>query len=201
MFNKKFRFLALSLTALSVGAGLLAPAFATDEVIDATIEARAAIAITPVTDMDFGIVDFAAVHSGTITLGTNGTAALAGATGLALSGATTAGVVTVTGDGASTVDISCETGGTLTDGVANNTLTLGATEIVIGAGAAFGGGTACAGLGTPSLTNDFGTTANPTIRMGASIDTTADDIDGTAVYATDGGGAADNPVTLRITYQ
>lgn len=188
-------------TVIAVGGLASLPVLALDQAIQATIETRAAVAITVVTDMDFGLVDYAATHSGTITLATNGTAALSGATGLTLSGSPTAGNITVSGDGASTVDISCETGGTLTDGVANNTLTLGATEIAIGAGTTFGAGTACAGLATPSLTNDFGTTATPTVRIGGSLNTTTNAIDGSATYATNAGGGADDPVTIRVVYQ
>jgi len=196
MFNRKL----LLGFAVGLAVGLASTAsYATDQDVDATIQTRAAITLVKNTDMDFGIVDYAAVHSGSIQLGTNGTPVLSGATGLTLSGGTpTAGDVDVSGDGASIIEISCETGGTLTDGGAN-TLTLSATEFTTGAGGAPGTGTACAGLGTTPGTVDLSVTATPTILMGGTLDTTADAIDVSATYSTASAGG--NPVTLRVVYQ
>ena len=196
MYNKK-------LLALSVAAGLLIGSAqavnAADVDVDASIITKAAIALTKNTDMDFGDVEYAAVHSGSIQLGPDGNVILTGATGLTLgAAATTAGDVDVSGDGNSIIEISCETGGTLTEGGAN-TLTLSAVEFTTGAGGAPGTGTACAGLGTSPGTVDLSVTATPTILMGGTLDVTADPIDVSATYDTAAAGG--DPVTLRVVYQ
>lgn len=196
MFNKKI--LSLGLVAgLMMGSAQSAHAIDLD--VDASIITRAAISLTKNTDMDFGDVEFDAVHSGNIQLGTDGTVVLAGATGLTLGAApTTAGDIDVSGDGASDIEISCETGGTLTDGGAN-TLTLSAVEFTTAAGGAPGTGTACAGLGVAPAVVDLAVTATPTILMGGTLDTTADAIDVSATYDTAAVGG--DPVTLRVVYQ
>lgn len=196
--NKKLSYLAvLACAALPFAA--VQSANATDQDVQASIQTRAAISLTLNTDMDFGIVDYVPVHSGNILLGTDASVTLSGATGLTVSGGTpTAGSVDVSGDATSVVDISCETGGSLTDGGAN-TLTLSATEVAVDTGAAAGAGLACAGLGTASTTVDLSSNATPTILMGGTIDTTADAIDTSATYDTAAVGG--DPVTLRVTYQ
>lgn len=196
MFNKK-------LLSLGVVAGLLVGtaqvATAADVDVDASIETQAAISLTKNTDMDFGLVEYDSVHSGSIQLGTNGTVTLSGATGLTLGAAsTTAGDVDVSGDGNSVVEISCETGGTLTDG-GSNTLTLSATEIAIDTGAAAGSGTSCAGLASVATTVDLSVNATPKILMGGTLDVGADAIDGSFSYDTAAAGG--DPVTLRVVYQ
>jgi len=196
MFNKKL--LSLGLVAgLLVGTAQVATAADID--VDASIQTQAALSLTKNTDMDFGLVEFDALHSGDIQLGTDGTVVLTGATGLTLGAvATTAGDVDVSGDAASVVEISCETGGSLTDGGAN-TLTLSDVEIAIDTGAAAGAGTACAGLATASTTVDLAVTATPKILMGGTLDVTADAIDGSFTYDTAAVGG--DPVTLRVVYQ
>ena len=195
----KVNFLAFGV-AMGVLAFAASPSFAADVDVDASITTKAAVALTKNTDMNFGTVEYDVAHTGTIELGTDGNAGLAaGSTGMTLSGTPTAGDVDVSGDGASIVDISCETGGTLTDGGAN-TLTLSAVEISTAAGgAAAGAGTACAGLATAAASVDLAVTATPKILMGASIDVTADGIDGSFDYDTANAGG--DPVTLRVVYQ
>ena len=196
MFNKKL--LSLGLVAgLLVGTAQVATAADID--VDASIQTQAALSLTKNTDMDFGLVEFDAAHSGEIQLGTNGTVTLTGASGLTLgTAATTAGDVDVSGDAASVIEISCDAGGTLTDG-GSNTLTLSDVEIAIDTGAAAGSGTACAGLTTVSTTVDLSSTATPKILMGGTLDVGADAIDGTFTYDTAAAGG--DPVTLRVVYQ
>lgn len=196
MFNKK-------ILTVGIAAGLMFGAaqnvMAADVDVDASIITRAAISLTKNTDMDFGAVDYDAAHGGSIQLGTDGTVILTGATGLTLGAAgTTPGDVDVSGDGASTIEISCDTGGTLTDGGAN-TLTLSSVEFTTAAGGAPGTGTSCAGLGTTPGTVDLAVTATPTILMGGTLDVTGNAIAAAATYSTASAGG--DPVTLRVVYQ
>lgn len=178
---------------------------AIDQNIEASIVTRAALAVANVVDMDFGDVEFALAHTGTIRLPTNGTAELVGATGLTLGGTSNAGSFDVTGDGESFIDIYCETGGTLADDDGNDdTLTLSATEIAIDTGVAGGAGNPCGGIAvgvdTPATSVDLSSTANPTILIGGSLDVTADAIDGSYTYSTANATVGD-PVTVRVVYQ
>lgn len=191
MKNTLLRFTAI--TAIAV-AGLTSSAMAADENVEASITTQQAISLNNNADMVFGIVEYDGTHSGDIVLATAGTASLSGATGLTLSGATNAGDVDITGDGASVVDVSCETGATLTDGGAN-TLTIDVVTVAINGG----GDVTCNGLATPVGNVDLSVTANPTVLMGATIDTTADGIDVSAAYSTTNAGG--DPVTLRVIYQ
>ncbi len=195
MFNKKI--IALSVTAGCLLGGIQT-ASALDQDIQASIITKAAIAFSNVVDMDFALVEFAAVHSGDIQLGTNGTVVLSGTVGLTASGVGAAGSVDISGDGASTIDITCETGGTLTDAGVNSLL-LSATEITAGVGGAPGTGTACGGLGIGPISVDLSVTANPTVLMGGTIN-----VDGNAIATSDTYSTAlagGNPVTLRVVYQ
>ena len=170
---------------------------ATDVDVDASITTRAAISLTKNTDMAFGNVDYAATHGGSIQLGTDGSVGLSGATGLTLSGGTTtAGDIDVSGDGASVVEISCETGGVLAE-TGGNTLTLSAVEYTTGAGTTPGGATACAGLGTTPSTVDL----SSTVLMGGTIDVTGNAIAASGTYTTTDTGNGGDPVTLRVVYQ
>ena len=192
------------LTAAAVGlVGLSAGyAHATDQDVQATLDAAAAVSLTLNTDMDFGSVDYTAgAHSGTVDLGSNGTPVLGGASaGLVLNTAgATAGSITVNST-SGTVDISCETGGTLDDG-GGNQLTLGSVGFDINTGAAFGAiANTCAGLGTSPFAVNTGTTANPNILIGGQVTIGANALDagGTATYATSTGG---DPVTFRVVFQ
>ena len=195
MMNKK-----LLLTAITLGIAFGAPsAKAADIDVDATLNTVAAISLTKNTDMAFGDVEYATTHAGDIQLGTDGTVVLTGTTGLTLGvAATTAGDVDISGDGASIIEISCETGGTLADAAAN-TLTLSAVEFTTGAGGAPGTGTACAGLGTTPATVDLAVTATPKVLMGGTINVNGNAIATSDTYSTTNAGG--DPVTLRVVYQ
>lgn len=196
MVNKKLFLLA----AVAVIGGFSGASYAADVDVDASIVTQQAISLTKNTDMDFGTVEYDATHGGNIQLGTNGAVVLSGTTGLTASGSTTAGDVDVSGDGASVIEISCETGGVLAD-TAANTLTLSAVEFTTGAGGVAGTGTACAGLGASPGTVDLSVTANPTILMGATIDVTGNAIASSDTYSTTNTGNGGDPVTLRVVYQ
>ncbi len=195
MFKKSL----LLTTALAVTVGLASFAAQAAEVeVDATLNARAAISLTKVSDMDFGLIDYASTHAGDIRLGTNGTVSTAGTTGLVAGGAPTAAAVTVSGDGASTVDVSCDTGATL-EATGGDQLTLSATEVSTAAGGvAPGAGNACAGVGLASQTIDLSATPNPTILMGGTINVDGDAISENGVYSTTTAGSS---VTLSVVYQ
>lgn len=198
----KFK-LALATASFVAMMGIADQAKAVDQDIEASIITRAALAVANVVNMDFGSVEFAAVNSGTVRLGTNGTVDLVGATGLTLGAdPTAAGSFDLSGDGNSMVEVRCETGGTLTDDDdGSRTLTLSAVEIAIDTGAAGGAATPCAGLTAPAAaeTIDLSVTATPTILIGASLDVTADPIDGSFTYSTTNTGG--DPVVVRAVYQ
>lgn len=182
-----------AITAITL-ASMTSGAMAADIDVEASIDTQQAISLTNNADMVFGTVEYDAVHSGDIVLATGGTASLSGATGLVLSGTPNAGDVDIVGDGASVVEVSCETGATLTDGGAN-TLTIDVVTVAINGG----GDVTCNGLGTSVGTVDLSVTANPTVLMGATIDTTTDGIDVSASYSTANAGG--DAVTLRVIYQ
>lgn len=175
-------------------------AMAATEDVDATLNTRQALSLTKNNDMDFGDVDYEATHTGTIRLGTDGNVALNAATGLTIPTGSTgnAADIDVSGDNASTIEISCETGGTLADS-SSNTLTLQATEVAIDTGVAFGSGSACAGVGTTSTTVDLSANNNPTILIGGEVDLSSNAIATTDTYTSTNAGG--DPVTVSVTYQ
>ena len=184
-----------------IAGGIAAPtiSIAKQVTVDAAMQTRRAISLTKNFDMAFGDLDYEAIHSGQVQLGTDGTAALSvAAVGLTLAGTPAAGDVDVSGNNTSTIEISCDAGGTLTDG-GGNSLTLQNVEIAIDTGVAFGAGTACAGVGTVSTTVDLSLNNTPKILMGGEIDTGVSAITSDATYST--ANAAGSPVTLRVVYQ
>ena len=176
---------------------------AVDQDVGATLDARAALTAVLNSDMDFGIVEYGAGHTGTIELGTDGAVAITGATNLAPGAGSTpaAGSVTITGDTGALVNIRCETGGTLDDGAAGAAMTLAATEIVVGAGLPFddGGASDCAGLGADAIASQALTGGSITILMGGSIAIGVDAITASGVYNTTGGNGG-TPVQLTVNY-
>lgn len=177
---------------------------AIDVEVGGTLQARQAL--TGVVDqiMDFGIVDYAAIHSGDIELGTDGAIDVSGATGLASFGTPAAAQVTISGVASDTVDITCDTGATLDDAGAGDALTLTGTEIILGAGngVPYGdvGATSCAGVTGAGIDGAaLDGAGNLVILMGAAIDTDAQTITADGTYtSTDGTGST---VTLRVLYE
>lgn len=167
--------------------------WAASEDVGAFLEARHAVSLSNVQNMNFGIVEFTAVHSGDIRLATNGVIALYNAVGLVLSGVAAAGSVDISGDVSEAMEISCETLATLTDGIGNS-LTADSLEIATGAGIGFGLGTACAGISISPLVS-IGATV---VKIGGRIN-----VDGSILYAGDydTSNAGGDPVTIQVVYQ
>lgn len=185
--------------ALALGSSI-STANATELEINATAQGRAAIELTEAAIMSFGTIDYLAANSGTVTLGTNDV--VAGGTGVTFDTtplAPGAGEITVSGDGASDVDIACDATATMGDG-AGNTLNIVDIEVIAGAdntiGVATGAAEACVDSTTTSETMDLAT--DDTILVGASLDLTAAPLDTDGVYATGTGGTT---ITLAVTYQ
>ena len=150
--------------------------------------------------MDFGLVDFGATHDGYVRLGTNGSITLsAGASGLDLDGTAAAGEISVSGDDQSTVSISCNSSGSLSDGE-GNTLSLMNVEYAIDSGVAFGDGIPCAGLGNSETSVNLAAIPNPNLLFGGELDLSDSAISESGAYdaAPVMGGTG---VTVRIVYQ
>jgi hypothetical protein len=168
--------------------------------VDASIQTRVAISLAVSKNMDFGTVDYEPVHTGTVQLATNDTVTLGGgSSGITVSGGSpAAAIVNLGGDGASIVEVSCEDGGLLTDGGANN-LTLQNTEYSIDTGVAFGSGISCSGLGVSPTSIDLSANPTPKILLGGEIDVSGSAINVSAIYGTFNAGG--NPMTVRVVYQ
>ncbi len=196
MFNSK----KLLLTAVVGGlVGMTAiSAQATDIDVDATLNTREAVSLTKNTDMDFGTIEYAAVHSGTLQLGSNGTPVLNAPIGLTLDATgSTAGDITINHT-AGTVEVTCEVGGTLDDGSAN-TITLQSVGFDVNTGAAFGAmANTCGGLGVGPVSVDTTALPNPQILIGGELDLNGSVIvAGGPTYSTTTGG---DPVTFRVIF-
>lgn len=189
---KKYNILGLAIVA-SLGL-MTSAAFAADTDLDASIVTRQAITLTEVSNLDFGTVDYAAVHSGSVILGTNGIVSVTGS-GLTSKGSPTAGNIQFSGDGSSTVEIACENSAILSDGN-GNALALSAVEFSTTGGQAAGAGTPCGGLGIVSDTLDLAINPVATLLVGATLDA---NINSAANYTTAQAGG--NPVTFRVVYQ
>jgi hypothetical protein len=171
---------------------------AIDVEMGGSITAQSALTAGTITDLDFGVVEYAATHSGTIQLGTNGAITFDTPVGLTAGGGTpNAGSVTISGDTGATVDVSCDTSATLDDGAAGAALTLSGIEVTAGAGAAYdGAGTFdCAGVATASIDGATLTGGSITLLVGGAIDLGGLDASGT--YNSANG----TTFTLRVVYE
>ena len=179
----------------------IAPVKATDIDLSATVVAAVAITLTPVTNLDFGAIDFTTgAHNGDVELGSDGSIALAGgAAGLVLSGTPSAGQFTI-GSTANDVDISCDATAVVGDGTRN--LTLSVIKYDTTAGTFAGTTNTCTGLGNVISTIDTGATPNPNIFVAANLNIPANALDGSlggTPYDTATGGG--DPVTFRVVFQ
>lgn len=166
-----FKFKKNSLMLLASAAMIAAPmslVYAASTNIDATANFRAGITLAPVQAMDFGGVDFTGVPAATdtATLNTDGSIAYAGV--FDGSGTGTAGEVQITGgsDG-ETVEVSCDMTATMNNGAGSS---IQVTGIGISQTAGATTGTACAGVGTPSLTYALNLVANDRLYLGGVLD-------------------------------
>ena len=186
-----FKKLTAALVATSAIIASQHAAFAIDEDIGATAEFVEAVALVNPVDMDFGTTEYTAGVGTVITLDANGGTVTGTDTTNFTYGTGTAGAIDINGTVGETVDISCETGGTLSDGT--NTLALGDAEVRID-----GADTACAGLGTTPVAFVL-TSGTDTLNIGAAITVPAAGILAAGTYDTASAGG--DPVTVRVIYQ
>ena len=149
--------------------------------------------------MEFNTIETAAAPAGgdTAVLGTDANIVYAG--NFSGAGTGTEGNIDITtGTDGATLDIFCETSGTLTDG-AGSSIDVNAVEIVMETGVAGGAGTACAGLATAALSPVLDLATNNTILMGGTIDGATAAAFVNAPHSTTLAGG--DPVQLDVQYQ
>ena len=187
----------LAVSALIAGGATAA--YAATVQVDANANFRAAIALFKNTDMEFNTIETAAAPAGgdTAVLATDAGIDYTG--NFSGAGTGTEGNVDITaGTDGATIDIFCETSGTLTDG-AGSSIDVVSTEVVMETGVGPGAGSACAGLATAAVSPVLNLTTNNTILMGGTIDgATAASFVNAAHSTTNSGG---DPVQLDVQYQ
>lgn len=175
-------------------------AYAADQNVDVLASFRQALTLTKNQDVDFTpgatFIDFAGTPAGTdlVNLATNNAITYGG---VAFSGPATgqAGDISISGDGASAVNISCTTGATLAE-AGGATVSVNAMEISMNTGDAFGAADdTCAGLGTSPLSHTLDGT--DVILLGGRVVGNGTII--TAAYSTATAGGT--PATVRVVYQ
>ena len=186
-----FKKLTAALVATSAIIASGHAALAVDQDIGATADFIEAVSLANPVDMDFGTTEYAPGFGTVITLDANGGTVSGTDTTNFTYGAGTAGAIDINGTVGETVDISCETGGTLSDGT--NTLALGAAEVRID-----GADTACAGLGATPVAFVL-TSGTDTVNVGAAITVPAAGIQAAGTYNTSN--ASGDPITVRVVYQ
>ena len=173
--------------------------FAADMAVHASLNTRKAISLAKTQDMNFGTIEYDAVHTGQIILGTDGSVSLGGAgNGILLGGTAKAGQIGISGDNKSIIEISCSGVGSLSDGFGQS-LPLTAVEYAIDNGVAGVAGTACNGLGIAPSLIDLSAQSTPEILMGGTVDVGSSAITNDANFSTANAGGS--PVTLRVVYQ
>ena len=180
-----------------VGAGV---AHAIDVQVNASVNMKAVISATAGQDMNFGNVNFEPNHSGEIRLATNGSVQLGGgASGLTLDGGSpTAGDVTISGDGQSNIEISCESNGVLGSN-GSGTLNLQDVQFSVDSGRSYGAATNCSGLSSPAAVLDLASNNAPKLFFGGALNVSGNAISASDQYSTANAGG--DPVTVRVVYQ
>lgn len=172
---------------------------ATDIDVTATMTASGAVSVANNANIDFGGVDFVAVHSGVVELGTNGAAVLSGDTGLTLTGSPTSGELAVSST-SGTILISCDATAVIGDGTRDLNITGVKWDTVNTATYAAATNT-CAGLGASAVSIDTAVTNNPTVFVGAELTIGSNALvgssGGTAYDTSTGGG---DPITFRLVF-
>ncbi len=196
------KLLLTSVITLGLVGGSLHYANAASVDVPATVTVRPALTIAKTTDMAFGILELTGAATGDIVLKTDDSIDVSGATNVAeaAGNTSTAGVVTITTDGSSPLDITCSTGATLKDSGGTNTLALTATTIVATSGAtAFSTDHVCTGALEASLitptSNDVVVAIGATI---ADIDTQSVPATANTIYSTANTGGV--PITFTAVY-
>lgn len=176
---------------------------AADIDVGASVAVSAAVTATKNSDMAFGGLDFGANHIGLLELGPNAAVGFNAAppmVTLTTSGTPTAGQITVTST-AGTVDVTCETGGIVSDGT--RAINIQAVKWSLNNTHTYTTATnTCAGLGTGAVSINTATTNNPVLYIGGQLNITLNLLNGSSgatPYNTSTG--TGNPVTFRIVYQ
>ena len=195
----------LSRLVLGVAAGsaLSGQVLAADEPIDVYATFRAGIALNQTAEMDFTpgstFVDYlGGAVSGTdfARLATNGTVDYVG-TQLLGNTSGQAGLVAISGDGASTVNISCSPNAVISDGT--RLIEISQMQISTDTGKAWAApDDTCAGLGTSPLAYTLVGTASDRVRIGGRLTGSAADFRNDDFDSTQASGV---PAQLRVVYQ
>ncbi len=145
-------------------------AYTLDTKINANVQAEAAISATKGKDMNFGNVSYESSNSGEIQLGTDGRVKLSSnSSGLSLNGGSpTAGDLTVSGDGNTTIQISCESNAYISTN-SSRKLNIKNLQFSIDKGKSYGYATPCKGLSLATATVDLASNATPKIFFGGSL--------------------------------
>lgn len=160
----------------------------------------AQVTISSISDMDFGLIEFAASHNGSIRLGTNGDVTVTGS-GMVSDMSGAAGQVRVLTPNTGLVEVKCSTSGQLFDATAT-TLTITNIEIAVNTGVAFSSGIACDGTNPADsvvTVLDMDVLSDPDIFLGGDISVSGPlTLPTDKVYSTSGGGT---PVTISLVVQ
>lgn len=151
--------------------------------------------------ISFGIIEYAATHSGNIGLGTNGAVTITGI-GMAYDGFAAPGQVGVTASPASGVlDVKCTSTGKLR-GNASGLLDMDNAQITVSSTAGFGSGNLCHGItggSAVATTINLATDPTPVIYLSGRLVVPAGGFSGnTSFNSTGSGGKA---ITLRVVFQ
>lgn len=192
-------------TLLLAGVAMVAfagAAWALDQPVDVNAQFRVAISLVKNADIDFTpgmtYLEFSGTPGGGdhVTMGTSG--ALTGSGVLVATGSGTPGNITVSGDASSTVDVTCTVSATIVNVSGTSSIGVDQIEVAHDTGAAFGGATTCAGLGSSPLS--FNLDGSDIVLVGARVGGTA--LTGSylsEIYSSTATGGI--PATVRVVYQ
>lgn len=203
--NAKKLLLATAVSAVLVSGALINQARAADNAdVDASVETRTAIAVVKDDDMEFGLLDVTiATQAATIVLSPTADSVSGGSATVVTSGTAQSGQVTITTDGASDIDVTCDTTATLENG-AGDTLTVSAITIEATAGATFASA-ACTGAAqaiTPTAADVvLGVGGSLVLAAGGNEVKAGSFLGATDNYNTVGRTAAAIPVNIQAVYQ
>ena len=175
---------------------------ATDIDVTATMTASAVVNVVNTSNIDFGGIDFAAGHIGTVELGPDSNAALGGGSvNLTLTGTPTAGQLDVT-EAAGIIDITCDATAIIDDGAAGPLNLTTVVWDVSNAATYAGAANTCAGLGAGTVSINVGVTPNPSLFVGAELTIPNNALNGSSGSTPfDTATGTGDPITFRIVFQ
>lgn len=190
MFNKK-SILGLSVATI-ISLGFAGYAYAESANIGASVLFRQALSITNVIDMEFGAVEYvASAGSANITLSPDGSL-VSDNVEYTVNPTGVAGSLDISGDTGSTVNISCDATGSVSDGV--NTLDLDTVNISVD-----GGSTSFACTGSSSVAASPTLTGSDQLVMGATLVVPSASVLSNDEFNTANAGGS--PINVTIVYQ